>query len=140
MKFILFYKKFFLNIFLPIFYEIWSYFIPEKTEYKIIGNCKKCGECCRRMYSFDTYDERDFDLMKKIFPKYRRFEIVDKEEDGTLVFRCNLVGKDGLCTVYNNRLKMCKIYPFYKVKWGVSLPEHCGFKIVSNKKFEDYLK
>ncbi|MEI7473919.1 MAG: YkgJ family cysteine cluster protein [bacterium] len=114
--------------------------MPQKVNYSITGNCKKCGECCRRMYSFDTYEEDDFKLMKKFFPKYKRFNIVDKDEQGNFIFACNLIGKDGLCTDYKNRLKMCRKYPHYKVKWGVQLPDYCGFKINPEKTFDEFLK
>ena len=43
--------------------EFLSYFVPEKIEYKITGACKKCGKCCRYMYSFDTYTTTDFKIM-----------------------------------------------------------------------------
>ena len=40
--------------------EFLSYFVPEKMEYEIVGECKKCGKCCNYMYSFDTYTEKEF--------------------------------------------------------------------------------
>ena len=61
--------------------EILSYFVPEKMEYKITGECKKCGKCCRYMYSFDTYTTTDFKIMQFFFPAYRRFYIRGKNEE-----------------------------------------------------------
>ena len=50
-----------------IFYEFLSYFVPERLTYKITGECKKCGKCCNYMYSVDTYTEKEFEIMQKIF-------------------------------------------------------------------------
>ena len=55
-----------------VFYEISSYFVPEKLTYEITGECKKCGKCCNYMYSKDTYTEKEFKIMQMIFPKYKR--------------------------------------------------------------------
>ena len=121
------------------YYELCSLFVPRKVKYSLTGSCKKCGMCCREMYSIDTYEELDFELMKKFFPNYRRFYIVDKDEYGNFRFACNLIGEDGLCTDYKNRLGMCKKYPFYHLGHSSELPEYCGFKILPDKSFEDYL-
>lgn len=122
------------------YYELCSLFVPRKVKYYLTGSCKKCGMCCRRMYSFDTYEELDFELMKKFFPKYRRFNIIDKDEYDNFLFECSLIGEDGLCTDYENRLGMCKKYPYYQVGQTTELPEYCGFKLMPEKSFEDYLK
>ena len=68
--------------------EFLSYFVPEKMEYKISGTCLKCGKCCRYMYAFDTYTTTDFKIMQFLFPKYRRFYIRGKDEEGNLIFVC----------------------------------------------------
>ena len=65
--------------------EFLSYFVPEKMEYKITGECIKCGKCCRYMYSFDTYTTTDFKIMQFLFPAYRRFYIRGKDEEGNLI-------------------------------------------------------
>ena len=88
--------------------EILSYFVPEKMEYKITGECKKCGKCCRYMYSFDTYTTTDFKIMQFLFPSYKRFYIRGKDEDGNLIFACKYVTDEGLCSVYDKRLKCVK--------------------------------
>ena len=65
--------------------EFLSYFVPEKIEYDIVGECKKCGKCCNYMYSFDTYTEKEFKIMQFLFPSYKRFYIKGKDEDGNLL-------------------------------------------------------
>ncbi len=119
--------------------EFLSYFVPEKVEYKIQGECKKCGKCCRYMYSFDTYTEKEFKFMQFLFPSYRRFYIKGKDDKGNLIFACKYVTDEGLCSVYEKRLPMCKKYPSKKVFYPAKLHEGCGYKIVK-KSFNDYLQ
>lgn len=118
--------------------EAKSYFIPEKIEYEIKGECKQCGKCCNYMYSIDTYSEQEFKFMQALFPSYRRFYIKGKDDEGNFIFACKLVTEDGKCSVYNKRLKMCKNYPNKKIKFLGNLHEGCGFSVVK-KDFKDYL-
>lgn len=119
--------------------EFLSYFVPEKVEYEIQGECKKCGKCCRYMYSFDTYTEKEFKFMQFLFPSYRRFYIKGKDDKGNLIFACKYVTDEGLCSVYEKRLPMCKKYPSKKIFYPAKLHEGCGYKIVK-KSFNDYLQ
>lgn len=127
------------NLIFSIVNEIKSYFVPEKVHYEIKGACKKCGKCCRYMYSFDTYTEQEFKFMQAIFPSYKRFYIRGKDESGNLIFACKYVSEEGLCTVYNKRLSMCKKYPQRFIKFPAKLHEGCGY-YVEQKTFQDYLK
>lgn len=128
-----------LDFIVSIINEIRSYFVPERLTYKITGECKKCGKCCNYMYSIDEYTEKEFKIMQLIFPAYRRFYIKGKDEDGRLIFACKLVSPEGLCTVYNKRLQMCRKYPAKEIKFYAKLPEGCGYTI-HKKDFKDYLK
>ena len=119
--------------------EFLSYFVPEKVEYEIQGECKKCGKCCRYMYSIDTYTEKEFKFMQFLFPSYRRFYIKGRDKDGNLIFACKYVTDEGLCSVYEKRLPMCKKYPSKKIFYPAKLHEGCGYKIVK-KSFNDYLQ
>ncbi|MDD3150330.1 MAG: YkgJ family cysteine cluster protein [Candidatus Gastranaerophilales bacterium] len=117
-----------------------SYFVSEKLGYKIIEECKKCGKCCRYMYSLDTFGEKDFRIMQRIYPGYRRFKIVGQDEFGNLIFACRLVGDDGLCRDYEDRLPLCRKYPAKKIYFNGKLHEGCGFKVVPEVEFKEYLK
>lgn len=119
--------------------EFLSYFVPEKVEYEIQGECRKCGKCCRYMYSFDSYTEKEFKFMQFLFPSYRRFYIKGKDDKGNLIFACKYVTDEGLCSVYEKRLPMCKKYPSKKIFYPAKLHEGCGYKIVK-KSFNDYLQ
>ena len=127
-----------INIIKSIFWEILSYFVPERQKYKIKGKCKMCGKCCRYMYSKDTYTKREFEIMQMLFPAYKRFYIRGKDLSGNLVFACKYVKEDGLCSVYNKRLKMCKNYPNKFIHFPAQLHEGCGY-YVEKKSFNDYL-
>ena len=122
-----------------LFYEFLSNFVPEKLTYEITGECKKCGKCCNYMYSKDTYTEKEFKIMQRIYPKYKRFYIKGKDDEGNLIFACKLVTPEGLCSDYKNRLRMCKNYPAKKIGYNGKLHDGCGYT-VQTKNFEDYLK
>ncbi len=128
-----------INLIFNIVNEIKSYFVPEKLCYEVIGECKKCGKCCNYMYSFDTYTENEFKFMQFLFPTYRRFYIKGKDEAGNFIFACKYVSKEGLCTVYKKRPKMCRVYPNRKINYSADLHENCGYKIIK-KSFKDYLE
>ena len=126
------------NIIKACFYEFLSYFVPEKLSYEITGKCLKCGKCCNYMYSVDTYTEEEFKFMQKLFPKYKRFYIKGKDEFGNFIFACKFVTKEGLCSDYKNRPRMCRKYPAKRINYPAKLHEGCGYK-VNIKTFEDYL-
>ena len=119
--------------------EFLSYFVPERIEYDVVGECKKCGKCCNYMYSIDEYTEEEFKIMQFLFPAYKRFYIKGKDEEGRLIFSFFLVSPEGLCTVYNYRLPMCRKYPAISIKFYAKMPEGCGYT-VHKKDFKDYLK
>lgn len=119
--------------------EFRSYFVPEKVQYEVAGECKKCGKCCNYMYSFDTYTEKEFKFMQMLFPKYKRFYIKGKDEEGNLIFACKLVSDEGSCTVYNKRPRMCRVYPQKRLFFPAKLHEGCGYKVIK-RSFEDYLR
>ncbi len=120
-------------------YEFLSHFVREKIRYKITGSCKKCGKCCNYMYSFDTYTEKEFKIMQFLYPAYKRFYIKGKDEFGNFIFACKYVGEDGLCTVYDKRLAMCKKYPADSILYPAKMHDGCGYS-VEKISFEDYLK
>ena len=118
--------------------EFLSYFVSERVEYEVTGECKKCGKCCNYMYSFDTYTEKEFRIMQFLFPSYKRFYIKGRDKDGNLIFACKYVTTEGLCSVYDKRLDMCRKYPAKKIYYKAGLHEGCGFKVI-DKQFKDYL-
>jgi len=126
------------DLFFVLINEIRSYFVPEQMKYEITGKCLKCGKCCNHMYSYDTYTEKEFKIMQFLFPTYKRFYIKGKDREGNLIFACKLVTKDGLCSVYKKRPKMCRKYPAKRILYPAGMHKGCGYK-VNIKTFEDYL-
>ncbi|MDD3594588.1 MAG: YkgJ family cysteine cluster protein [Candidatus Gastranaerophilales bacterium] len=122
-----------------LYYEFLSNFVIQKVRYKVTGECKKCGKCCNYMYSKDTYTEKEFKIMQFLYPAYKRFEVRGWDEDGNIIIGCKLVNKDGTCSVYNKRLRMCRRYPEKIIYFRGELHEGCGYKIEPEKSFEDYL-
>lgn len=127
------------DYFKTLIYEFKSKFVPKKVRYRLEGKCKQCGDCCRYMYSIDTYTEEEFKLTTKFFSKYKRFEIIGRDEYDNLIFACKLLDKNGLCSDYKNRLKMCKNYPGPRINGGGELHKRCGYRIIPEKSFKDYL-
>jgi Fe-S-cluster containining protein len=128
-----------IHLIFNIINEIKSYFVPENVTYQVVGECKKCGKCCNYMYSFDTYTEAEFKFMQALFPSYRRFYIKGKDEEGNFIFACKDVSQKGLCQVYKNRPKMCRVYPNKRIIYPAKLHEGCGYKVIK-KSFNDYLR
>lgn len=127
------------NLIFNIVNEIKSYFVSEKIKYEVKGECTKCGKCCKHIYSIDTYTEQEFKFMQIIFPSYRRFYIKGQDDAGNLIFACKCISDEGLCTVYEKRPKMCRVYPCRKILYPAKMHEGCGFKVIK-KSFDDYLK
>ncbi len=127
-----------IDIVKTIIYEILSEFVPERVSYEITGECRQCGKCCNYMYSFDTYTEKEFRIMQFLYPKYKRFYIKGRDDEGNLIFACKLVTPDGKCSDYKHRLRMCRNYPAKRINYPAKLHEGCGYK-VNIKTFEDYL-
>lgn len=130
----------FIDFLKVVYYELKALFVIEKVKYKINGKCNQCGKCCSFMYALDTYTESEFNLMTKLFPKYKRFKIIDKDEYG-LILACDWLTSDGKCKDYKNRLPMCKKYPnINRRRFGAKTIDGCGYSVYPEKSFDKYLK
>ncbi|MBQ2644998.1 YkgJ family cysteine cluster protein [bacterium] len=121
-----------------IYWEILSYFVPERQSYEVTGKCIKCGKCCKNIYSAYMYSEQEFEFMKKIFPSYRRFYIKRRDEKGNFIFGCQYL-KNNLCSVYEKRPRLCRSYPQKRLAIYSKMPDGCGYK-VEKKSFNEYLQ
>lgn len=123
-----------------VYYELLSNFVPQKVKYGIEGHCSCCGDCCRFMFSMDTYTEEEFKFLSNFYPKYKRFKVIGKDEHENLILACSLIKEDNLCPDYENRLEMCKDYPNLKrIKAGGRLYSRCTYKLVPERDFESYI-
>lgn len=111
------------------------------------GNCKQCGECCRQITfkvkaKFITSSE-EFERLRFWQRHYNNFYISGKDENGTLLFTCKSLTKDGKCSVHFLRGLYCRIYPSVKTNTffkGGGTIENCGYYFESNIKFDEFLK
>jgi len=117
-----------------IYYEIISYFVLEKSDAKVTGVCNQCGNCCRQIIGPES--EFELKIMKIIFPYYRYFYPVGKDEQG-LILSCKHL-KDNKCSIYSKRPLICKRYPPKYLGYNFELPDGCSYKI-NKKNFKDYL-
>ncbi len=122
-----------------LYYEILSYFVVEKIQYKTEGHCVKCGKCCQEICSPGLKNEKDLKLMSLFFPYYKNFYISGRAEDGSLLLACKRLNKNMECEIYNKRPRICRNYPAKILPCNMEMFEGCGYKII-NKKFKDYLK
>lgn len=85
--------------------------------------CERCGECCKT-YTVVLYGEDIKDIEKLGYPKefftekdYNTEEstaqYVLKRENGQCIF-LKLKNNEPFCEIYENRPKICRIYPFFK--------------------------
>lgn len=91
--------------------------------------CDRCfapGQCCKRMYlsnkegPFTVWLDRDIteQMKDKELPFVAIGEILNKwvdefgtgREYGVVLFTCPKLGKDGRCTIYENRPEVCKSF------------------------------
>lgn len=121
-----------------VYYEILSYFVTEKVDYKISGSCKKCGKCCKEIRCYGLKNEKEFKFMQFLFPHYKRFYIHKTDKDGNLVLTCRYLDDNGLCGVYEKRPLLCRNYPKRSISFNAEMIEGCGFNVLK-KEFKDYL-
>lgn len=107
--------------------------------------CAKCSSCCKLASSEFTYDElkqkaangdrfaKEFTsifvpypnnkIPEQIYPEY--VALLEKKFDKDIQFYyCPKLGKDGLCTDYENRPSICRSFPENPL---AALPPKCGF-------------
>ena len=116
-------------------------------KYILKGKCKQCGNCCRNIifYAYDTpiKDIETFNHFKKQNKHLRLFYNSGKNKSGELLFTCKSLNKNNLCKNYFFRSLYCRKYPLVKsLSTGTYLPtmENCGYEIIPNKSFNDFMK
>jgi len=129
----------FLSFFEPIYYEFLAKFVPRRVIYTRHGECLKCGKCCRYMYCNGLGSRIEFSFLQFIYPEYRRFRIVGKDESGNFVISCTLIGKENICPVYESRAAVCRNYPAKSTSIKGALHAGCGFFRKPEKTFKEFL-
>ena len=132
------------NIFLYLQFYFYKLFT---SKYKIKGKCNCCGECCKNIVFMieDEYvkTEEQFESLKGFDKKYNHFEINGKNENGVLLFKCKSLSENNMCRDYLFRSLYCRAYPMVNDKirlGGCETFESCGYEIVKDKEFSEFLK
>lgn len=121
-----------------IYFELLSYFIPVKQKYEITGHCNKCGKCCKEIRSYGMKNEKHLRFMQFLFPWYKIFYILKKDENNNLILSCKCLKEDGSCGIYQFRPFLCRNYPKKYINFNAEMINGCGYKIIK-KEFKDYL-
>ncbi len=115
-----------------------------RRQYYRYGACKRCGDCCCKIYvnhkNGVIKDEKEFSFLKKLHPFYTFLEIVDKDSNG-LVFKCNKFDKEKhICTIHKFRPGICRRYPSEVIlKMNGVMSENCGFYFKPIDSFNEIL-
>ena len=110
----------------------------------VSGSCNGCGTCCKSI-SLESEggwvrSEKKFNRIVEDFPKYGRFEITGRDDQGFLLFNCNWVTSEGICRDYENRLPLCRAFPETSLVFaGGKLPQNCGYNFSEVVPFEKIL-
>jgi uncharacterized protein len=109
------------------------------------GSCRGCGTCCKSicLEGKDGWlrSTRAFEKVAKKFPEYSRFEVIGKDQQGFLLFRCTWCTPLGTCLDYDNRLPLCCNFPESSLVFaGGQLPINCGYSFVEVVPFEKILR
>lgn len=115
-------------------------------KYVLKGSCKQCGHCCRNIVFF-AYGEpirriEEYEELRKKNKRLALFFPTGKNEKEELLFTCKSLGDDNRCKNYFFRSLYCRKYPLVKsLTTGMYLTpsEGCGYQIVLDKPFEDFL-
>lgn len=127
-----------INLIKSIYYEFLSYFVPQRQKYKIEGQCIKCGKCCKEIRAYGMKDEKDLKIMQFIFPWYKNFYIIGKDNSNNLILGCNKQKEDGKCSIYKYRPLLCRNYPKKRINFNAEMIDGCGYRVIK-KNFKDYL-
>lgn len=115
-------------------------------KYILKGSCKKCGRCCRNIVFF-AYDEpiKSISQYEDLRTKNKRLNLFypsGENDKGEILFTCKSLTPDNRCKHYFFRSMYCRKYPMVKSLVSgkyLTPPDECGYEIVSEKKFEDFL-
>lgn len=101
-----------------------------RSKDRVPFHCRVCGACCRDIEDqviLEAYDAyrlgrylRDFGVVETIEDVYAKYAHPIMLSDGFPVFVLNAEGddhhciflRDGRCSVYDARLRVCRLYPF----------------------------
>ncbi len=108
-----------------------------KPKYKIVGGCKKSGNCCRYIH-LGWPKNRKLNLFSKLYVLwqtevlgfyFKDFDFVEDQEV-TKVMGCRYLKEDGSCKHYRLRPGICRNWPKIHYFREPTILKGCGFKAV----------
>ena len=82
--------------------------------------CENCGECCRPIVVLNETDVKMIEetgLKRKHFldydPLHPKYKNILRQENNVCMF-LRRKGEEYYCKIYENRPRVCRVYPFYK--------------------------
>jgi hypothetical protein len=101
----------------------------------ITGSCLKCGQCCELLAMHVPYFVACRKYLRNMVQWYyeENFGMLYQTvtDEVWMVFSCpNL--KDNLCSIYGNRPRICRQYPFEHSILKPHIGPSCGFRLLSS--------
>jgi uncharacterized cysteine cluster protein YcgN (CxxCxxCC family) len=111
----------------------------------LTGKCRQCGACCQRLQLEQSRrwlrSRRAFKRLVRDHPEFSRFAISGRDNQGLLVFNCQMLGTDNRCHDYANRPQLCRDFPHKGIFFcGGALPPGCGFTLSEGVPFSRRLE
>lgn len=97
------------------------------------GQCQHSGYCCQHLMlsdegiPVDTYDK--FKVLLSKFPIYERFYPAKTEGKRISYFGCRCLTSDFVCSEYETRPSVCRLYPFSSFYQHDEIREGCGYNV-----------
>lgn len=112
-------------------------FLFFKSRYKIVGGCKKRGNCCRFIHMGWPDEKKKLTLFTKIYVfwqtevlgfYFRDFSFME-DNQLTKVMSCRYLSEKGVCKHYRLRPGICRNWPKKHLIHKPHLLKGCGFQV-----------
>ena len=104
-----------------------------KTRWKLKGQCRQCGTCCKSIYLRMTPRQMQSRFFTNLSIKWISwvfdFKLIGIDRESLhLIFSCQHLGEAGRCQNYFWRPNICRNYPLVDYFDEPALLPSCGFK------------
>lgn len=106
-----------------------------KPKHVLLGDCQRCGACCRSLVGDPPEVVKNNPLLLKGFIAYHRtthrFEAYARGPNGEVLFRCGHLQSDNTCGIYWRRPLVCRTYPVVPAYGIPRLLPDCSYRIAA---------